>query len=319
MSTTSCEEKVHDTVEAANCAFVADSKKINMHHASLQSSSTLEQKLNACRQVMDEEEENLPALQDGSVSGTDRDVDMFDDFSGLKQNPEMASHHYHPRAYPTPAHSSPSLRSEAEFEFGSFGAPSPSLKNGPPLDATQPPLDQELSKGGKGRKGIGKGKGLPVHAKAKVSKGANADMTLSKAREAMSKYESQFSDAKLWESKIKSRAVDTMSNALNRHASQIMCLNSQDPDDTALATRCSEFADSVSEKVKFLQGVRQAPELSATGVTDGDYACAKTMSVQVLSSVIVWVAGQLLKDFDQDLIFVDCFVVQILKYFYYSV
>lgn len=312
MSPTSCQEKVHESAEAANRAFVADAKQINTHHASVQNCETVQQKLSTCRHLMDDEEENMPALQDGSVSGTDYnepEVDMFDDFSGLRQQTEMANQ-------ANQAFAIPPGRKRPVQSISELSVPSGDRSEEDPEDEALPQNhgDPGLGKG-RGRKGGGKGivKGrgpgmipsLPVKP-SKPSKGTNAELTLSKAAEALSKYELQFSDSKLWDGKVKSRSLDTMSNALNRHASQIMCLNLQDPDDIALATRCSEFPDTVAEKVKFLQDVRQAPEQSASAVTDSHYTCAKTMSVQVLSDVIAWVAGQLLKDFDQDLLFVDC-------------
>ena len=314
MSPTSCEEKLHESAEAANCAFVADSRQINTHHAALQSSETVpvQQKLGACRHLMDEEEENILALQDGSVSGADqqdREVDMFEDFSGLKRKTEMASTAYqaayHPPHQPHASTGPSELDRMPRNPTPVEGRHMESAPETPPLNHDDVETLSRQRKGlGKGHvKGPGKIPDLPV--KTPKSKGTNAELALSKAREAIAKYEDMFSDTKLWDGKVRARQVDTMSNALNRHASQIMCLNSQDPDDIALATRCSEFADTVAEKVKFLQDVRQAPEHSAGAITESHYACAKTMSIQVLSNVIVWVAGQLLKDFDQDLLFVD--------------
>lgn len=305
-------EKSHDSSEAANAAFKNDSKKLISHHASLQTAEQLNTKMMLCRTSAGDD---LAALQDAPPEPSESD--FFEDFSGKSRRQAMAlaglgNSFQAQRARDPDSPPRKFFRGGTAAQLSDQGLP---MATRPARNWTRPWGDvgehehqeevPEIEEGAEEpweeRKGNSKGKGGKGRG-GKGSKGATTatNQILSKAEEALSKYREGFTDLKLWEMKVKSRTVDTMSTALNRHASQIMGLNSQDEKVQELAEHCVAFADSVAEKVKLIHTIRQAPDQSAKLLDDSQWAVGLQFDLSVLCAITAWVAGHTVKDMEQE-------------------
>ena len=299
-------EKSHDSSEAANAAFRNDSKTLVSHHASLQTAEHLKTKMMLCRTSAGQDD--LAAIQDATAEPSD--VDFFEDISGRSRRQAMAlasaGKNFHDRP-DRPGSPPRKYRRQAAQHFDeqqtglvqNHGPEGGRPWNGEAEESGEDIAD-EVPEPWEETKTKGKGKGKGVVAKSVKGATTATKQIISKAEDALNKYREAFTDHKLWELKVKSRAVETMSTALSRHASQIMGLNSQDSEIQELAAQCVDFGDGVADKVKLIQTIRQAPEQCVKCLDESQCAIALKLDPSVLSAITAWVAGQTIKDMDQD-------------------
>ncbi len=270
-------DTAHESAEAANAAHAADARAQVSHHESLQAADAIRKRLDVVRRSdPQEDEDNDVVSSDDEGSQHMGSQAMFDDFGGGLPSFDRKGSHSVKSSKSLPEEAHPSL--PAATQPGPTEEPKRRRKMPPKCEVVPPPAN--------------------VAAPANPQTSSTAAV-VAKAREDLDKYYKAFTDEKIWDAKIKSRTLETMQKALNQRANAVACLNSQDPAVQTLANSCMEFADLVGEKMSAVQCIKQAPEAAATSFAENMAAAIRKMSPPVLSNILVWTAGQILKDVEQ--------------------
>ena len=125
--------------------------------------------------------------------------------------------------------------------------------------------------------------------------------TMREARELFSKHSDTFADAAIWNNKTRKRTLDAATKALSTHAGSLLATN--DEEAALLSQEITAWCDKVELRFDALSGVRSSP-LDFVGDVTGDGLAQKletlqNMSVPILSTVILSVAGDCLKLLDK--------------------
>lgn len=284
-------DTAHESAEAANAAHAADARNQVTHHESLQAVDAIRKRLDVVRRPeKQEDEEKDEASSDDASSQDMANNAMFDDFGGGMPSSE--------RKGSRSVTSAKSLAEEAVQTSGQqqqLEAPEPKRRRRHPKGEVTMPQQPN----------VGPQPSVAATPATPNQPTSSTVAVVAKAREDLDKYYKAFTDEKIWDSKIKSRTVETMQKALNQRANAVACLNSQDPAVQTLANSCMEFADLVGEKVSAVHHIRQSPEAAATELAENMAVALRKMSPPVLSNILVWTAGQILKDVEAGTCF-DC-------------
>ena len=103
-----------------------------------------------------------------------------------------------------------------------------------------------------------------------------------------------FSDAALWEGKIKQRAFTSLSKALEDGANKIIGEESERCQ--IAAKNMLDFTDKVKAKFDLCQKLKKNVRSSVADLSDADQALLTTLQPQLINKIIVYCCSQLLKD-----------------------
>lgn len=126
----------------------------------------------------------------------------------------------------------------------------------------------------------------------------SSDASFEKARSTLAEKQETFSEANLWNTKMRIRTVQHMGKQLCQLITPLSNSGGQEAEE--LCQQVMAFAEQTEAKFQLFDAVRKSPAASVTSLTEDQLEILRTISGPVLSSIVVWVASQLLKDIDCD-------------------
>ena len=139
---------------------------------------------------------------------------------------------------------------------------------------------------------------VPSTATASKLRSSTEEAACEKAQAALDKAKESFSEEKLWETKIRARQIENVSNSLATLSTPLS--SSENLQTQTLCKDMMHFAEKTEKIFKLFQAVRQAPLESIKALTDEHKAATRMLCPPVISKVSTWLATQALKDLEND-------------------
>ena len=140
-----------------------------------------------------------------------------------------------------------------------------------------------------GSNATGEEKGLRPQASA---------ASFEKVRSAFQQNQETYSEDKLWDRKIRIRTVQSMGKTLCGLASPLS--NSGCPEAEQFCQQVMSFAEDTEAKHNLFSQLRQAPVAAVSALTEDQQDLLQKVSPAVLSSILVWIGSQILKELDSE-------------------
>lgn len=263
------QERRFDNAKSASEQYRADAKNMVRTHDDFKKSTEgqIMKRLKALRAKAEDpgwDDEEFPPIKDGSVDDdSDDDMDFSTSMMGDRRRPSN-----------DPMSSASRKRSHDRDEAHDDDAPQE--KKAKAANAGGPPSLGSVPK----------------------LRSSSENAAFEKAKATLEKSMETYSEDKLWEAKIRVRAIQTLTNSLASLASPLTTV--QNPVVEGLCKELMAFSEATERKYTFFQAVRQAPLESINTLADESAVVARMISSPVMSKLLTWVATEVLKKLEQE-------------------